>query len=161
MKPAKKYLTAIVCVPILAILLPLLYCGLGSKEDGIDGIQFGETWLLYNDSCRNKALQQAVRQSLALNPKGLKALSAIDCDSAGCYDLGAVYTQVIYRAGDKHIAAMIPALDEREKKRFASLLPAGLEYGGLVNPKGNGTKQIETEFPAVYRQLSPYLKGQP
>lgn len=92
MKPAKKYLTAAVCVPILAILLPLFYCGLGGKEGNIDGIQFGETWLLYNHSCKNKALQQAVRQTLALNPKGLKALSVIDCDSAGCYDLGAVYT---------------------------------------------------------------------
>lgn len=156
----KKYSLIAALFLIATPVLLFLYCDLGEKRESTDGIEFGETWVFYNSSCANRKMQKAVRQTLDLNPEGLKALSVMECDSAGCYDLGGVFTQIIYRVGDRQTAAMLPALNEREKKRFASLLPAGLEYS-TANPKGNGTKEVETEFPAVYRQLFPYLKGQP
>lgn len=150
----KHRLAGIILPALIAAASLFLYYMENGKVDSVAGIELGETWVFYHNGIENRRLQDAVNQTLNTNPEGLKALPATRCDTAGCYDLGAVITQIIYRMGEDKFAAMLPVLDKAETNWLADMITVGLEYGGNVNPRQGGARQMETEFPKLHRTLS-------
>ncbi|MDO4879421.1 MAG: hypothetical protein Q3966_09070 [Neisseria sp.] len=150
-----KYLLTAAALLLLAAMAGLLYYEYedSGKIHSAEGIEFGETWVLYHTRTESRRLHDAVRLTLQSQPQGFKSLLATRCDAASCYDLGAVITQIIYRMGEEQFARMLPNLDESEKTWLADMIIVGLEYGGTVNPRQGGTRQFETEFPKLYKSL--------
>jgi hypothetical protein len=67
---------------------------------------------------------------------------------AGCYDLGFVTTQLVYRIGENDFMKMAEKLTEKQKNELRDLLSVGFEYGNYTD------KNIVTEFPNLNRFLT-------
>jgi hypothetical protein len=75
-------------------------------------------------------------------------------DAAGCYDLGFVVTQIIYRLGEDEFIKMVVKLDRERISGLEGLIAAGLEYGDNNKDGKMDNKQIENEFPKLHKILS-------
>jgi hypothetical protein len=73
--------------------------------------------------------------------------------AAGCYDLGFIITQIIYRIGEKEFASMVKKLNKEETNSIEGLIMAGLEYGDNDKDGKMDDKRIENEFPELQKLL--------
>jgi hypothetical protein len=135
---------------IITIGLTLISC----KQNEVDGIFIDHT-LYENQSLeKNRELRQLIRQTLNKDEKALAKLNDFWCGGgAGCYDLGFIVTQIIYRLGDKDFTEMVAKLDENELTGLEGLIMAGLEYGDNDKDGKMDNKKIDTEFPKLLKQI--------
>ncbi|RZK07599.1 MAG: hypothetical protein EOO46_14530 [Flavobacterium sp.] len=114
------------------------------------GVRWTETQSLE----KNRELRQLIRQTLNKDEKALAKLNDFWCGGgAGCYDLGFIVTQIIYRLGDKDFTEMVAKLDENELTGLEGLIMAGLEYGDNDKDGKMDNKKIDTEFPELLKQI--------
>lgn len=136
---------------MLLLGLTLASCSLNE----VDGIWIGETLYDNQSFAKQQELRQLIRQTLNRDEKALAKLSDFWCGGgAGCYDLGFVITQIIYRIGEKDFIAMASTLASKQSAVIESLITAGLEYGDQNNDGKVDNRRIETEFPALSELLN-------
>lgn len=130
--------------------LTLASCSLNE----VDGIRIDQTLYENQSFVKQQELRQLIRQTLNRDEKALAKLSDFWCGGgAGCYDLGFVITQIIYRVGEKDFIAMASTLDSKQSAVLESLITAGLEYGDQNKDGKVDNRRIETEFPALSELL--------
>lgn len=96
-----------------------------------------------------------LRKTLVNNEKALGDVSRFwRGGAAGCYDLGFVVTQRIYRIGEDKFAEMASKLTEEERQALNELISVGLEYGDNNNDGKPDDKRGATEFQKLFRVLS-------
>lgn len=124
------------------------------RQNEADGILIGHT-LYENQSLEdNRELRQLIRQTLNKDEKALAKLINFWCGGgAGCYDLGFIVTQIIYRVGEKDFIEIAGKLDSKEKTELEGLIMAGLEYGDNDKDGKMDNKVIATEFPELLKLL--------
>ena len=133
---------------IIFVLLFLTSC----KSENIDGIIIGETLLVHQSYSENKNLKEIIQKCLKNNYEGFYQLNNYDCGGgSGCYDLGYVLTQIIYRIGENNFINSINKLNEQTKNQLISLINAGLEYGDNDYDNIQDNKKLEIEFPEIYK----------
>ena len=117
----------------------------GIKVTGVDGALF------YNNSVNdNLKLQRLIKGVLAKDQSTLKDLIAYDCGGgAGCYDLGFIFSELVYKMGEDAFIQLTNDLNQEQKSTLEFYLRAGLEYG--YSP--NSTRNIETSFLDLYAAL--------
>ena len=136
---------------ILTIGLTLTSC----KHNEVDGILIDHTLYVNQSIERNKELRQLIRQTLNKDEKALANLNNFWCGGgAGCYDLGFIVTQIIYRIGENDFIEMINKLESKQIYGLEGLIIAGLEYGDNDKDGKMDNKRIETEFPELYKLLN-------
>lgn len=74
---------------------------------------------------------------------------------AGCYDLGFIVTQIIYKLGERDFMTMVNNLDNKEIRIFEGLIMTGLEYGNNDRDSKLDNKRFENEFLNLYKLLRP------
>ena len=120
------------------------------KEKVVDGIEIGHTLYTNQSFEQNKKLSELITQTLNKNSNGLSELTELWCGGgAGCYDLGFVFTQLVYRIGETDFIKMAKKLTKKQKGSLKGFLNVGFEYGNYNN------KKTETEFP----KLTKFLTG--
>ncbi|TXF79227.1 hypothetical protein [Chryseobacterium sp.] len=72
---------------------------------------------------------------------------------AGCYDLGFIVTQIIYRIGENEFASMVEKLGREETNSIEGLIRVGLEYGDHDKDGKMDDRRIENEFPELHKLL--------
>lgn len=131
---------------IFAILL-IGQCLTSCKEKKVDGIQIGYDLYENQTFSQNKELRQLINQVLSKDEKALAKLCYFECGGgAGCYDLGFVVTQIIYKIGENDFITMTQKLSGKETLALEGLIDAGLEYGDNDKDGKMDDKRIENEF---------------
>ncbi len=68
-------------------------------------------------------------------------------DGAGCYDLGFILSQIIYKIGEDKFLKLVSQVEPNKINGLKSLISIGLEYGDNDNDGEMDNKKIELEFP--------------
>jgi hypothetical protein len=126
------------------------------KQNEVDGIIIGNTLYENQNFSDNRELRKLIHQILNKDDKSLSILNNFWCGGgAGCYDLGFIVTQIIYRLGEQEFINMVNKLSSEELIRLESLIEVGLEYGDNDRDGKMDEKKIENEFPCLYKLLKP------
>lgn len=135
---------------ITIILLNILSC----KKKEIEGIIIGNTLLENQTVEENKKLDTIILKTLNGDYNSLRRLNHFQCgDGAGCYDIGYIITQVIYKLGEAKFIKMVEKLDDRELYEIEDYIKVGLEYGDNDYDGEIDNKKIEIEFPRLFKVL--------
>jgi hypothetical protein len=135
---------------ILLVGLTLTSC----RQNEVDGILIDHTLYENQNLSDNRELRQLIHQTLNKDEKALAKLNKFWCGGgAGCYDLGFIITQIIYRIGEKEFASMVKKLNKEETNSIEGLIMAGLEYGDNDKDGKMDDKRIENEFPELQKLL--------
>ena len=119
----------------------------GCKSDRINGIEIGNALYSNQTLKENKKLSELIKQTLNNNSKSLFELIEFPCGNAsGCYDLGFILTQIVYKTGETNFIKMISTLEDKENLK--SLIEVGFEYGNYEN------KKMEMEFPKLAEYIN-------
>ncbi len=144
-----KKLTKIILTTFI-IGLTLISC----KQNEEEGILIDQTLYENQTHSKNKELRQFIKQTLNKDEKALAKLNNFWCGGgAGCYDLGFIITQIIYRMGEPEFMTMVDKLTHNEINGLEGLIMAGLEYGDNDKDGKMDNKRIENEFPKLYELL--------
>lgn len=139
------------------IILITLVVGLtltSCRQNEVDGILIDHTLYENQSLSDNRELRQLIHQTLNKDEKALAKLNKFWCGGgAGCYDLGFIITQIIYRIGEKEFASMVKKLNKEETNSIEGLIMAGLEYGDNDKDGKMDDKRIENEFPELQKLL--------
>lgn len=141
---------------ILTLGLTLTSC----RQNEVDGIFINHT-LYENQSFADiRKLKHLIRQTLNKDEKSLSRLLDFPCGSgSGCYDLGFIITQIIYKIDEKDFIAMVLKLESKEIKGLENFIMAGLEYGDNDKDGEMDNKRIETEFPGLLNLIKTKLNA--
>jgi len=124
------------------------------KQNEVDGIIIERTLYIHQSFSKNRELRKLISQTLNKDEKALAKLNNFWCGGgAGCYDLGYVVTQIIYRLGEPDFIIMADKLDRKDIPELEGLIMAGLEYGDNDKDGKMDNKRIETEFPELFKLL--------
>jgi hypothetical protein len=132
----------------LTIYFLLIFTLLSCKEKVVDGIEIGQDLYIGQTIEENKKLSKLITQTLNKDLNALSELTGFCCGGgAGCYDLGFVFTQIVYRIGETDFIKMAEKLTEKQKGSLKGFLDVGFEYGNYEN------KKSEIEFPILTKIL--------
>jgi hypothetical protein len=124
------------------------------RQNEVDGIFIDHTLYENQSFSDNRELRQLIHKTLNKDEKALANLNSFWCGgAAGCYDLGFIVTQIIYRIGEKEFASMVEKLSKEETNSLEGLIMAGLEYGDNDKDGKMDDKRIENEFPELQKLL--------
>jgi hypothetical protein len=140
---------------ILQIAIVAIFLIIGCKEKEIDGVLIGDTLLVHQELKENRELADAIKKVLNKDESGIYQIMSIDCGGgAGCYDLGFVVTQLIYKIGEEEFVNMINKADKEKIKGIGGLIRAGLEYGDNDKDGVMDNKRINEKFPMIDKKLN-------
>jgi hypothetical protein len=101
------------------------------------------------------ALRQVICKTLAKDNQALEELIRFDCGgAAGCYELGFIVTQLIYRLGESQFISMTQQFDKNELGSLQSLITVGLEYGDQNKDGKTDDKKFDKESPTLYKSCT-------
>ncbi|WP_089373567.1 hypothetical protein [Dokdonia pacifica] len=127
----------------------LIFTLFSCKQKEVDGIEIGQTLYANQSLEQNRKLTELISQILNKDSNALSELTEFWCGGgAGCYDLGFVTTQLVYRIGENDFIKMAEKLTEKQKILLSGLLSVGFEYGYYTE------KNIVTEFPKLNKLLT-------
>lgn len=128
---------------------------IGCKEKEVEGIVIGHTLWIHQELKENRELADAIRNVLKKDANGINQILSIDCGGgAGCYDLGFVVSQLIYRVGEDEFVRMINRMDKKKIRGIIGLIRVGLEYGDNDKDGMEDNKKISAEFPLIEKMLT-------
>jgi hypothetical protein len=140
----------------LLVVMTLISC----RQNQVDGIIIDHTLYESLSFSKKQELRQLILQTLKKNDKSLAKLNNYWCGgAAGCYDLGFIVTQIIYRLGEKDFMTMVDKLDSKETLGLEGLIAVGLEYGDNDKDSKMDNKRIENEFPELKKLLKSKLEN--
>lgn len=100
-------------------------------------------------------LTNLIEKSLKKDKSAFIELTEFDCGGgAGCYDLGSIIVQIIYRISEENAVKSFQNLNSDKACILESRIAAGLEYGDNDYDDKMDNKLIEKEFPKLYKLLS-------
>ena len=151
-----KYSLTIRKIRLLLLTFSLIILTLSSCDHTeVDGIFVDHT--LYENLTISEQidLKKQIRRTLEKDEKALTKLNNFWCGgAAGCYDLGFIMTQIIYKIGENEFIKMVRKLKKEEIVGLESLIRVGLEYGDNNKDGKMDDKKIQTEFPKLYKLLT-------
>ena len=138
---------------IILLIFGIGFCSCKQNESA--EILIGTTLLSNQNKSKNKELKSLISDALKGNETALSKLNKFPCGGgAGCYDLGFVISQIIYKVGEEEIITMIGKLGKEEIRGFEGLISVGLEYGDNDNDGEMDNRKIQIEFPRLLNTLN-------
>ncbi len=146
-----KVLSNITLITFLLSLLIIIACKQQSTED----IFIGETLYQNQDHLDNRELISLIEQTLDGDKEALSSLVTFPCGGAsGCYDLGFVITQIIYKLGEDQFITIAKQLDKNERHQLEGFIQVGLEYGYHNKDNKCDNRRIAHEFPKLNKLMN-------
>lgn len=116
----------------------------------VDGIIISETLINNRSFSENKHLKNIIKRCLNQEPKAFQDLLNFNCgDGEGCYDLGYVLTQIIFKIGEDNYIKCISELSTEEQTNLSSFIRVGLEYGDNNHDGKMDNLRIKQTFPKI------------
>ena len=121
----------------------------------MDGIFIAHTLYENLSISEQTDLKKLIRRTLVKDEKALTKLNNFWCGgAAGCYDLGFVMTQIIYKIGENEFIKIVQKLKKEDIRGLEGLIVVGLEYGDNNKDGKMDNMKFEFEFPTLYKILS-------
>ena len=140
---------------IVQIAIVTIFLIIGCKQKEVEGIVIGDTLLFHQELKENHELADGIKKVLNKDEKGISQIMSINCiGGAGCYELGFVLTQLIYKVGEAEFLDMMNQADKEKIKGIGGLIRAGLEYGDNDRDGVMDNKRINEEFPMIDKRLN-------
>jgi hypothetical protein len=120
----------------------------------VDGISISPDLFINwsNSHQRRQTITNLIEESLKKDKKAFIELTEFDCGGgAGCYDLGSIIVQIIYRIGEQNAVEIFKDLDSDKACLLECRIGAGLEYGDNDYDDKMDNKLIEKEFPKLHK----------
>jgi hypothetical protein len=119
----------------------------------VEGIRIGNSLSENQDFSTNKKFIDLIHKSINRNADAFAELLKFECGgAAGCYDLGSVITQIVYRTGERDFLNMVSSFSREQKSAIRNYLEVGLEYGYSLT-RDTPNKSIESQFPMLIKTL--------
>ncbi len=122
------------------------------KSDEYKGIKIG-TVMDAKPTENETELKEIIDEILEKKPIGLKRIIKVDCNNAGCYDLGFVLTQTLRKIGENNFIKMCETLNYYEKQEIKSLLEVGFEYGDNNYDGKMDDSTLSKKYPELSEKL--------
>ncbi len=139
-------------------MLTTLFCSLtivSCDRSEVEGIIIEHTLYENLSFSKQTELKKLVKETLSGNDEGLAELTKFQCGgAAGCYDLGFIVTQIIYRIGENKFITMVENLDRENGLELEGLISVGLEYGDNDKDGKMDNKMFQMEFPKLFKVLT-------
>ncbi|MCC6724760.1 MAG: hypothetical protein IT258_09635 [Saprospiraceae bacterium] len=120
----------------------------------VEGIKIGHDLYENFGYKENKALVTLIQGTIKKDERSLYKLIGYWCGgAAGCYDLGDVIVQIIFKIGEDDFMEMASKLPARQQHELKNLIEVGLEYGNFDYLKEIKTPTIEKIFPKLNELL--------
>lgn len=130
----------------LFIMFSLISC----LKNNINGIIISDTLLSNKSFQENKNLNKIINQCLNKEFNGFKKLLEYNCgEGAGCYNLGYILTQIIFRIGEDEYIKVISKLSKKDQINLNSFIKVGLEYGDNNYDEKMDNLRINDTFPKI------------
>lgn len=134
----------------ILIALFIMFSLISCLKNNINGIIISDTLLSNQSFQENKNLNKIINQCLNKEFNGFKKLLEYNCgDGAGCYDLGYILTQIIFRIGEDDYIKVISKLSKKEQINLNSFIKVGLEYGDNNYDEKMDNLRINDTFPKI------------
>jgi hypothetical protein len=139
---------------ILPFLIAILFYS-SCLTTEVEGIKIGHNLYDTQGFSQNKDLVALIKQTLKKNDKSLVQLIDYWCGgAAGCYDLGNVITQIIFKMGEDDFILMSNRLTLHQKNNLKALIDVGFEYGDNSNYGIVNKTTLDMAFPKLYLILT-------
>lgn len=121
----------------------------------VHGVKIGHTLYVHRahpleKPRQHKQLSNLIQGVLNKDKTALQQLINFDCGGgAGCYDLGYILSQLVFRLGEEEFIVLSQDLSMGDKEKLSFWLLCGLEYG-------HGLSTREQQSPKLFAML----KGQ-
>ncbi len=133
---------------ILPIIGILLFNSCLTTE--VEGIEIGHNLYDTQGYTKNKKLAELIKLTINKDDTSLVQLIDYWCGgAAGCYDLGGVITQIIYKIGEDDFIIMVNKLSLDKKNNLKGLIDVGLEYCDNSKYSKMNTTTIDKAFPKL------------
>jgi hypothetical protein len=120
----------------------------------VKGIVASSDLIAPRKESEKQRLIELIQKSLEKDKEAFIGLIEFDCGGgAGCYDLGSVIVQIIYRIGERKTIDLVQTINSKQASRLSFLIGAGLEYGDNNYDDKQDNKLLEKEFPKLYDSL--------
>lgn len=134
----------------ILIALFIMFSLIACLKNNINGIIISDTLLSNQSFQENKNLNKIINQCLNKEFNGFKKLLEYNCgDGAGCYDLGYILTQIIFRIGEDDYIKVISKLSKKDQINLNSFIKVGLEYGDNNYDEKMDNLRINDTFPKI------------
>jgi hypothetical protein len=138
-------------ISYLLLCLFLLSC----NKDEVKGIEIWDTLNSNLSYFENRKLESLIERAFKKDSDAFSELSKFDCGGgAGCYDLGFVITQIVYRIGENEFLRITKNISTEEKLQLKSLIRAGLDQGDNNGDGKIDYKKLENEFPKLSNEFA-------
>lgn len=132
----------------------VLFCLFSCESTDINGIKIESDLYTSLTTKKLQELEVLIESVLNKDEKALVELINFNCGGgAGCYDLGYVFTQIIYQLGEAKFVQLVHHLKPSEALRMLSLIGVGLEYGADSKFSKMNSDKIQVEFPELFLYL--------
>lgn len=139
---------------ILTIAVLVTVC-ISCKQQSTKDIVIGYDLYIHQDYSESRKLRRLIKHTLNQDKKALSDLIYFPCaGGAGCYDLGFVITQIIYRIGESNFLKLIEKIDKEKYPILLGFIRVGLEYGDHDKDGNVDNRKIENEFPGIYERIN-------
>ena len=150
MRQLKKMKRLIYILTSLVILTILIGC----KKQSTENIVIGHDLYVHQDYQENRLLVSLIEKTLNNNQEAFSELISFPCGGgAGCYDLGFVVTQIVYKIGKTEFLRLVDSIETDKYPELLGLIRVGLEYGDHDNDNEVDNRKIENEFPEIYERI--------
>lgn len=134
----------------ILIALFIMFSLISCLKNNINGIIISDTLLSNQSFQENKNLNKIINQCLNKEFNGFKKLLEYNCgEGAGCYDLGYILTQIIFRIGEDDYIKVISKLSKKDQINLNSFIKVGLEYGDNNYDEKMDNLRINDTFPKI------------
>jgi hypothetical protein len=124
----------------------------------VDGVKVDHTLYENLTIAEQTALKDIIHATLKLDNNALTQLVGYECGgAAGCYDLGFVVTQIIYKVGETNFSRMLDGQTDKSVRELNDLIGVGLEYGDNNQDGRRDNTTIDHVFPTLSRQIRTRL----
>ena len=143
----KRLIYILTSLVILTILI-------GCKKQSTENIVIGHDLYVHQDYQENRLLVSLIEKTLNNNQEAFSELISFPCGGgAGCYDLGFVVTQIVYKIGKTEFLRLVDSIETDKYPELLGLIRVGLEYGDHDNDNEVDNRKIENEFPEIYERI--------
>lgn len=131
------------------ICIAIVFIVIGCNKKQVNGIEIGYNLYSNQTYAENKNLVDLIVQTLNKDKESFSDLINYWCGGgSGCYDLGFVFTQLVYDLGEVNFTKMVINLNQKERFQLKGHLEVGFEYGNYSG------KKLEVEFPILAEILT-------
>lgn len=126
-------------------------------SDDVRGVKIGYDLYTHQTYSQNRTMQKNIKKALKKDKEAFVKLGSTWCGGgAGCYDLGYIITQLIFKIGEEEFVSLMKDLQKDERIRVLAFIATGLEYGDNDYDGKMDNWNIPDNLPLVYEEL---IKG--